>query len=526
MTSPWVVRGDFNNVFNLTDRFGSPVSLTEVEPFRQCLRDTRMFDWQTGGMFYTWNNKQDGLNRVSTKIDRVLVNNDLLNCFPDMQAMFHPKGHMDQCPCVITLSEGGMQLRKPFRFFNKWVEAPGFLEVVRDAWNINVAGTVMFQVIKKLAETKKVLKSLKLTKFTCVETAYAIAERKLLEIQTTLQGDPSNNDLITQEKVVRDNFGLTHRARYYKSLLGTTAATSGQVHPAVIEEGKFMPAVQRDRMCRGFTDKDVKTTLWSIEDDKSPGPDGFSSKFFKQVNATFITLVPKVENANMVTQYRPIACCNVIYKIISKMICERLKEVLPELIDPSQGAFVAVRSILDNILLFTRVDLGSIKLHFKAFQKFSEVSSLSATLDKSDAYFGSILEHEICELQQVLGMANGTLPFRPLIERVTSRIDTWATKYLSYAGRLQLVKSVLFGVQAFWDQIFILPKKIIREMESRFRCFLWTGKGNPTKKALVAWKFMCLPKFCDGWNLNTLEEWNKATITNVLWDLASKSDNL
>ncbi|XP_021732722.1 uncharacterized protein LOC110699537 [Chenopodium quinoa] len=198
---------------------------------------------------------------------------------------------------------------------------------------------------------------------------------------------------------------------------------------------------------------------------------------------------------------------------------------------------------VDDLLLFARADLDSVKLLFMAFQKFSMASGLCANLDKSDAYFGGISDQERCELQQVLGMANGNLLFRylgvplsskkltisdcrPLIERVTGRIDTWATKHLSYAGILQLVKSVLFGIQDFWAQIFVLPKKIIREMESRFRCFLWSGKSNPTKKALVAWRFMCLPKTCGGWNINSLEDWNKVAVTKVLWDLASKSDNL
>ncbi|KAK4384411.1 hypothetical protein Sango_3063500 [Sesamum angolense] len=118
-------------------------------------------------------------------------------------------------------------------------------------------------------------------------------------------------------------------------------------------------------LIRPVTVDDVKTALFDIEDDKAPGPDGFSSGFYKaawpivgeeiskaimdffttgrllkQVNATVLTLIPKVRTPHSVADFRPISCCNVIYKVISKILVCRFREILDLLISPSQNAFV------------------------------------------------------------------------------------------------------------------------------------------------------------------------------------------
>nr|GFB27352.1 hypothetical protein [Tanacetum cinerariifolium] len=76
-----------------------------------------------------------------------------------------------------------------------------------------------------------------------------------------------------------------------------------------------------------------------------------SGKLLKKVNATVIFLVPKISTPRRVSDFRPIACCNVVYKCISKIMVNRIKGCLSYLVDQNQSAFIPSRQISDNVLL-------------------------------------------------------------------------------------------------------------------------------------------------------------------------------
>lgn len=120
----------------------------------------------------------------------------------------------------------------------------------------------------------------------------------------------------------------------------------------------------------------LKQAVFDIADDKAPGPDGYSSgfikaawpvvgqevtkavleffstgKLLKQVNSTLLALIPKVHTPMTVGDFRPISCCNVLYKIIAELLVQRLSVVVDKIISPCQEAFIPGRSVGDNILL-------------------------------------------------------------------------------------------------------------------------------------------------------------------------------
>lgn len=128
---------------------------------------------------------------------------------------------------------------------------------------------------------------------------------------------------------------------------------------------------------------EITRVMMKLNSQKAPGPDGLTSGFFKAgweivgrevtasvrtffstgflpsaTNATILSLVPKRPGATAVSDFRPISCCNTIYKVISKLLVHRLKPMLPDLILPNQTAFVQGRLLIENTVLASEIVHG------------------------------------------------------------------------------------------------------------------------------------------------------------------------
>jgi len=99
-----------------------------------------------------------------------------------------------------------------------------------------------------------------------------------------------------------------------------------------------------------------------------------------ELNHTYITLIPKVQNPERLEQFCPISLCNYAYKIISKIMANRLKQWLPDLISMEQSAFVSGRQIQDNILIVQEV------LHQLRIRKWKKKFHAMLKVDMKKAY--------------------------------------------------------------------------------------------------------------------------------------------
>ena len=456
-----------------------------------------------------------------------------------------------------------------------------------------------------------------------------------------------------------------------------------------------------NNMVRDVSDDEIKAAMFDIGEDKAPGPDGFTSAFFKkgwdivghevcgavrdffangqllkEINHTFLSLIPKVPTPLRVTDYRPISCCNVIYKCISKIITNRIIDGIKEVVSENQSAFVPGRRISDNILItqelmhnyhrnrgpprcafkvdiqksyytvdwtfldsilrgfgfhptmvkwimacvtstsfsislngdihgffkgkrglrqgdplspylftlvmeiltlilkrrvrlsdsfrfhkhceelqivnvcfaddlfiFARGDVESARVIMDSLDEFKKTSGLVPSIPKSTAFFCNVRNHVKIAILNIMPFVEGQLPVKylgvPLIssrllnkdckilvEKARNRIGDWINKSLSFAGRLQLCKSVISSMQVYWASVLMIPKGIILDIQQLIRGFLWCNGDFKRGKAKVAWDDICLPKKEGGLGIRSLEVFNIALMTTHIWNIISNKESL
>ncbi|XP_021836918.2 uncharacterized protein [Spinacia oleracea] len=153
------------------------------------------------------------------------------------------------------------------------------------------------------------------------------------------------------------------------------------------------------------TAEEIKEALFQMHPNKAPGPDGMHALFFQKfwhilgndvvvfvknwwngsidlnaVNKTCVVLIPKCENPKRITEFRPISCCNVLYKIISKTMANKLKPFLGNIISVNQSAFVPKRLITDNALVAFEI------FHSMKRKAGGREGSVALKLDMKKAY--------------------------------------------------------------------------------------------------------------------------------------------
>uniref|UniRef100_A0A0V0GT60 Putative ovule protein n=1 Tax=Solanum chacoense TaxID=4108 RepID=A0A0V0GT60_SOLCH len=87
------------------------------------------------------------------------------------------------------------------------------------------------------------------------------------------------------------------------------------------------------------------------------------------------------------------------------------------------------------------------------------------------------------------------------MEKMLGKVTSWTSRFQSYVGRTELLKSVLSTIQTFWAQVFVLPKKITQFIETICRRFLWTSIAEFSRKALIAREKLCCPLVASGISL-------------------------
>ncbi|XP_040998143.1 uncharacterized protein LOC121244182 [Juglans microcarpa x Juglans regia] len=433
VNSPWLVFGDFNEILTNFEKYGGNLRCeNQMREFREVLACCELRDLGYVGPCYTWSNRRERRKgRRLLRFEAIWVGEK--ECSSIIEKVWQQVEGSASLICVIEgISACAIDLGK---------------------WNQNSFGHVQ----KELTSANRRLKFLQESDpYLTILHEHSKARE---EVQKWLQRDElmwkqrsrvlwlregdSNSKFFHSKASTRrrrnnivqlqDDSGNWFKGaetdrlitNYFSSLFSTAEQVDlGEIVSGI--EAKVTAEMNVD-LLKPYVAEEVALALKQMHPSKAPGPDGMSPVFFqkywpiigksvtnsvllalntrefpRRLNHTFITLIPKKTSPSKVANFRPISLCNVLYKLLSKVITNRLKKVLPDVISDSQCAFVPGRQISDNVLIAYEL------LHFLRYKRIGRKGFMSHKLDMSKAY-DRVEWVFLKKMMEALGFASGLI---------------------------------------------------------------------------------------------------------------------
>ncbi|XP_059635683.1 uncharacterized protein LOC132277859 [Cornus florida] len=265
-----------------------------------------------------------------------------------------------------------------------------------------------------------------------------------------------------------------------------------------------------------ITREEVKRTIFSMGIDKALGPYGFTVHFFrvywdiirvevanavmkffnyptlgKGLNSTFITLVPKVKEATKVEEFIPISLCNVLYKIITKILADRLGSVLHKIVGKEQNAFVVGMKIQDNLILASELLKGWIKACITSVWFSILVNgSLCGFFQPSRARKSNLIVSDQFFADDLLVVVKANMASVLTLRRIMQNFEDSFGLPISNKGLKRIDCKPLLDKAS----VFILPSTVINVLKRRMINFVWGHEDSTVKLYGLCWKKITAPK--------------------------------
>ncbi|RVW49943.1 LINE-1 retrotransposable element ORF2 protein [Vitis vinifera] len=382
---PWCLGGDVNITLFQGERSRQGRTTGAMRRFAQMVDEFELTDLPLQGGRCTWNGGRG--SQSWARLDRFLVTQNWLDHFSGVVQSRLPRPTSDHFP--ILLECGGLRRGpSPFRFENMWLKVVGFKNLLRGWWQETVVrGTASFRLASKLKELKKI-------KVWNREVFGRLEVNKNLALHQVEHWDGVESERILS--VRETELKKEAKENYQKiKINGVWLSEEQEVKEGIVNV--FQQLLSEESGWKADIEG-LHLNGW----DKAPGPDGFTVAFWqecwdfvkeeilelfkefyeqrsfvKSLNTTFLVLIPKKGGAEDLGDFRPISLLGGLYKLLAKVLANRLKKVLGRVVSLDQNAFVKGRQILDASLIANEV--------IDAWQKRKE-KGLICKLDIEKAY--------------------------------------------------------------------------------------------------------------------------------------------
>ncbi|XP_058759242.1 uncharacterized protein LOC131632512 [Vicia villosa] len=359
---PWLIIGDFNNVLKINDRIGGKeVQSNEYVDLESMLQTLGLTEHDTRGSPYTWSNKHT-TRVIYSIIYRALCNTDWFLKYPDSDLEILKPHISDQNPLRLTLQKTGNvhKIRHRFKFLNCTGADPDFMEIVRNKWNTNIQGRAMYVVWQKLLRLQGPLGNLNKKMFQRSQNIQ-YSRDKLQLAKEQLEKDPFNADVMKNVKDRTDEMLLKIETKE-KILIQKAKIDWIQLGDG---NNKYFYA--------NLKEKNKQTTLNRLESNT-----GNKLTDFKEIEDEIIQFYENLVGTNTTNMIHvdieairrgPVLSSEKANKLIVPVTeneiwqalkgigdckapdIDGLRNVIGDIVDESQSAFVPGRNIQDNMLI-------------------------------------------------------------------------------------------------------------------------------------------------------------------------------
>ncbi|XP_062028333.1 uncharacterized protein LOC133744209 [Rosa rugosa] len=340
---------------------------------------------------------------------------------------------------------------------------------------------------------------------------------------------------------------------YFKTVFSSEGGDARALQTVLDATPTKVTRSMNESLVQPYTDDEIKAALFQMHPSKSPGPDGMSPFFFQkywnvvsmdvcnairnflekgelwpEANYTFLCLIPKTKSPKVAAHFRPIALCNVICRIASKVVANRLKCILPEIISPLQSAYVPGRLISDNTLVATEAAHFMHQLRSREtgqqvnYQKSSMAFSGNVDMDTQNKFASILAVKRVDEHDRYLGLPlrvgrSKTAIFEYIKEKLTKKLINWKAMILSCAGKEILIKAVAQTMPLYAMNCYLLPRGLCDDIHKLCASFFWGDTNEKKKIHWRSWDKLCLTKKEGGMGFKNLYAYNLAMLAKQGW---------